>query len=278
MMNEYTLTDGNFRTIAQTLESCAGIALPASKRTLVYSRLVKRLRAVGVRSFSEYCDLVTRDKDEQRRMIEALTTNTTSFFREPHHFEHLKTELETHLAPVANSGGALRLWSAACSSGEEPYSIALTVLQTIPSARNLDIKILATDINSSVIERASNGVYGSDSLETVPLGIRKRFFEAAPESGQFSISPTARELIRFGILNLQGAWPMKGAFDCIFCRNVMIYFSPETQERLWLRFAKQLKSDGVLYIGHSERVTGPATELLTPAGPTTYVRFRGGLA
>lgn len=278
MLNEYTLTDGNFRTIAETLEDCAGIALPASKRTLVYSRLVKRLRAVGVRSFTDYCDLITRDKDEQRRMIEALTTNTTSFFREPHHFQHLTAELDTHLARSANAGGALRLWSAACSSGEEPYSIALTVLQSIPNARNLDIKILATDINSTVIERASKGQYSAESLETMPAAVRKKYFEPVAGSTELQVRPDARDLIRFGVLNLQGPWPMKGRFDCIFCRNVMIYFSPETQERLWLRFADQLKPDGTLYIGHSERVTGPAAQVLTPAGPTTYVRTRGGVA
>jgi chemotaxis protein methyltransferase CheR len=279
VLNEFALTEKDFRQIAQTLESCAGIALPQSKRTLVYSRLIKRLRAVGVQNFSDYCTLVLRDKDEQRKMIEALTTNTTSFFREGHHFSYLKTELDAHLVPALQSGTPLRFWSAACSSGEEPYSIALTILQSLTNADRFDCRILATDINSSILERAAAGVYSTASLESVPGHLRSRYFDATQsgDGSEFRVNQNVRSLVRFGLLNLQEKWPMRGRFDGIFCRNVMIYFSPETQERLWIRFAELLKPHGVLYIGHSERVTGPASSILTAVAPTTYVR-QGGTA
>jgi chemotaxis protein methyltransferase CheR len=277
-MTDFLLTDGDFRSISALLEEAAGISLPTSKKTLVYSRLVKRLRAVGASTFAEYRKLLERDDAERRRMVEALTTNTTSFFREPHHFEHLKSLLSAHLIPAARSGQRIRIWSAACSTGEEPYSIAFTILSCLPHGTgNLDIKILATDINTLVVEKAKNGVYSKSAIEALPRGLEQKYFEKVPGSGSpdVAVCKAARDLISFRTLNLQEAWPMKGTFDAIFCRNVMIYFSPDTQSRLWQRFSTLLRPDGVLYIGHSERVAGPATVTMKNIAPTTYSRFAG---
>jgi chemotaxis protein methyltransferase CheR len=278
MLNEYILSDADFAAISSLISEAAGITLQPSKKTLVYSRLAKRLRATGMDSFSNYRKLLERDQAELTHMVEALTTNTTSFYREPHHFAHLERHLRSQVLPAAKAGERVRIWSAACSSGEEPYSIAFTILSAFAAAPAVDVKILATDINSSIIEKAKLGIYEAGAVERVPQHILKSFFEPASEAaGQsFSVGSKARDLVRFRSLNLQGAWPMKNHFDVIFCRNVMIYFSQETQSQLWQRFANILKPGGILYIGHSERVSGPATALLHNTGPTTYVRQIGG--
>lgn len=273
-MNEFILTDSDFRSISALLEKAAGINLSPSKKTLVYSRLVKRLRLAGTTTFAEYRTLLERDSTERQKMVEALTTNTTSFYRERHHFNHLKDLLINQLIPAARQGRRVRIWSAACSTGEEPYSIAFTVLSVLPQGSgDLDLKILATDINSTVVEKARTGIYGSSAIETLPPGTRQRFFEKVTGSNgvEVAVCRAARDLISFRTLNLQEAWPMNGAFDVIFCRNVMIYFSPETQSRLWQRFGSVMPQGGILYIGHSERVTGPAAQSLINIAPTTYM-------
>jgi chemotaxis protein methyltransferase CheR len=273
-MNEFILTDSDFRSISVLLEEAAGISLPPSKKTLVYSRLVKRLRLAGTTTFAEYRTLLERDTTERQKMVEALTTNTTSFYRERHHFDHLKDLLVSRLIPAARRGHRVRIWSAACSTGEEPYSIAFTVLSALsPGSVDFDLKILATDINSSVVEKARTGVYSSSAIDTLPPGSGQRYFEKVPGSSgvEVAVCRAARDLISFRTLNLQEDWPMKGAFDVIFCRNVMIYFSPETQSRLWQRFGNVMPQGGILYIGHSERVTGPAAQSLINIAPTTYM-------
>lgn len=278
MLTEYVLSDADFAAISSLINDAAGITLQPSKKTLVYSRLVKRLRATGVDNFTSYRKLLERDQSELTQMVEALTTNTTSFFREPHHFQHLEGHLKTHVLPGARAGAPVRIWSAACSSGEEPYSTAFTVLSAFASVPAADVKILATDINASIVEKAKRGLYSAAAVERVPLAILKSHFDQTNDQPEpaFSIGKRVRELVHFRTLNLQGAWPMKNAFDVIFCRNVMIYFSQETQSQLWQRFANALKPGGILYIGHSERVGGPATTLLQNIGPTTYLRQTGG--
>lgn len=269
------LTYEDFREIAGMLHDDAGIFLPEGKVTLVYSRLAKRLRALGLESFREYCSLVSTSEgiDERKRMLAALTTNVTRFFREPHHFEHLKTQVLPALLDKARAGGRVRIWSAACSTGQEPYSIALTLLSMMPDAARHDIRILATDIDPNVVEEARRGVYSEESISQVPSGLRQAWFTPARTTGMknFQVKPAAQELITFRELNLIGEWPMKGKFEVIFCRNVVIYFEEKTQIKIWNRFKALLPNDGRLYIGHSERIAGTGDSFETD-GLTTYRR------
>lgn len=275
---EYPFTEADFRQIAALLHADAGISLPETKATLVYSRLAKRLRALGLASFDAYCDLVAGEDgaDERQRMLASLTTNVTRFFREPHHFDHLRDRVLPPLLDAARKGARVRIWSAGCSSGQEPYSAAMTLLALCPDAARHDIRILATDIDPNVIAQARAGVYPEAAVTEVPADLRRRFVRTpASAPGRAAMSPELRELIVFQELNLHGDWPMKGRFDVIFCRNVAIYFEEETQVPLWSRFTHALTTDGVLYIGHSERVSGPAARELSPEGITTYRRIGG---
>jgi chemotaxis protein methyltransferase CheR len=270
---EFLFTEGDFRKIAAMVHGDAGIALHETKATLVYSRLAKRLRALGLASFQDYCALVAGQDgvDERQRMLAALTTNVTRFFREPHHFDHLRDKVLPPLLAAAKAGGKVRLWSAACSSGQEPYSAAMTILSLAPDAASLDIKILATDIDPNMVADARAGVYAESLLAGIsPEHLRRFTSPAAGRPGAVQMSAEARALITFNELNLIGDWPMKGKFDAIFCRNVAIYFDDDTQARLWSRFAPLLPVGGRLYIGHSERVAGPAAAAFEPDGITTY--------
>jgi chemotaxis protein methyltransferase CheR len=271
VQGEFAFTEADFRRIAAMVHGDAGIALPDAKATLVYSRLAKRLRALGLSSFKDYCALVAGQEgvDERQRMLAALTTNVTRFFREPHHFDHLRQKVLPPLVQRARAGGKIRIWSAACSSGQEPYSVAMVLLAALPEAANLDVKILATDIDPNVVAEAREGVYAEALLAGVPDDYRRRWVTNVG-SGRVGLDDDLRELISFKELNLIGDWPMKGRFDAIFCRNVAIYFDDATQSRLWSRFTPRLVDGGTLYIGHSERVSGPAAAELAPTGITTY--------
>ena len=268
---EFAFTEGDFRKIAAMVHGDAGIALPDTKATLVYSRLAKRLRALGLSSFKDYCALVAGKDglDERQKMLAALTTNVTRFFREPHHFEDLANKVLPPLLQRARGGGRVRLWSAACSSGQEPYSAAMTLLSLMPNAGDFDIRILATDIDPNMVVDGRNGVYSENLLAGVSTEHRRRW-TTTEASGAVRMADELRALVTFNELNLIGDWPMKGRFDVIFCRNVAIYFEDDTQARLWSRFAPLLQPGGTLYIGHSERVAGPAAALLSPDGVTTY--------
>lgn len=269
---EFAFTGEDFRTIAAVLHGDAGIFLPDSKATLVYSRLAKRLRVLGLSSFREYCALIQGKEgvDERQSMLAALTTNVTRFFREPHHFDHLRQEVLPALVAKARSGGRVRLWSAGCSTGQEPYSMALTLLAALPDAVRHDVKILASDIDPNVVETARAGVYSRESLEAVPASDRNRL-RRAPEAGadMWRLSDEVRELITFRELNLVRPWPMSGKFDVIFCRNVVIYFDDATQEQVWKKFIDVMNPGARLYIGHSERVSGDNGRLVSD-GLTAY--------
>ena len=267
---EFLFTEDDFKKIANILHSHAGIALAEGKAALVYSRLAKRLRSLGMRSFREYCSLIEGQQgvDERQAMMAALTTNVTRYFREPHHFDHLREVVMPKLAETARRGGRVRLWSAACSNGQEPYSMAITVLSALPEAANLDVKILATDIDPNMIAEGKAGVYREDAVAPVPLDLRRKWFKKAGSG--WEVADELRELVAFRELNLIGDWPMKGKFDVIFCRNVVIYFDETTQERVWKRFTPLMTPGATLYIGHSERVSGPAAAQLQTAGLTTY--------
>ncbi len=276
---DYEMSNRDFKQIAAMLYADAGIYLPESKATLVYSRLAKRLRKLNLDSFQDYCDLVGAPEgaEERREKLSALTTNVTRFFREPHHFEHLKAHVLPAMLTAARRGAKARLWSAACSSGQEPYSIALTLLSLDPNAAALDIKILATDIDPRVVAEGRRGAYVEAALADVPPALRKRYFVSVPNGvGQeWAVADELRRLVSFRTLNLNADWPMQGKFDAIFCRNVVIYLDEPTQQKVWSRFASILEPDGWLYIGHSERVTGPAASRFVSEGVTAY-RFNGG--
>jgi chemotaxis protein methyltransferase CheR len=276
---EFLLTSEDFQQIAEMLYADAGIYLPESKATLVYSRLAKRVRALGLETFRDYCGLVARADGvgERQRMMAALTTNVTHFFREPHHFEHLKKQVLPPLLQAADRGARVRIWSAGCSSGQEPYSIALIILSLLPQAGRHDVKVLATDIDPYMVERGLEATYNDAALSGVPAELRSRYFVATRngEERTWTATTQLRSLVTFRELNLNGPWPVKGPFQAIFCRNVVIYFDERTQQGIWSRFAPLLAPDGWLYVGHSERVTGPAAAAFASGGITTY-RLCGG--
>ena len=272
---EFLLTAADFRALAEEVHAASGIHLSESKAALVYSRLAKRLRVLGLRSFREYVALVRSEEGqaERERLLMSLTTNVTRFFREPHHFDHL---IETVLRPLADqvsAGAPLRLWSSACSTGQEPYSLALTALSVWPNAADLDIKILATDIDANVLRTARAGVYTSEAVEQIPANFRKEWVTKDPDAARtWRMKNEVRSLITFNQLNLIGQWPMKRKVDAIFCRNVVIYFEEATQAQLWPRFHALLRPTGRLYVGHSERVSDTSFE---SDGQTVY-RLAGG--
>ncbi len=272
----FVLTRDDFKRISCILHEDAGIHLTDTKAMLVYSRLSKRLRALGLENFRDYCALVASERgvDERQKMIAAMTTNVTRFFREPHHFEHLTTHVVAKRAADVRKGGRLRVWSAACSDGQEPYSIAMTILSVIPEAAELDVRVLATDIDPNMIAAGRAGVYSEDAMQSVPRDLRARWFSPADRENYRSVSKELMTLVVFRELNLLKPWPFKGRFDAIFCRNVVIYFEQATQHELWARFRRVLLPHGRLYIGHSERVGGPASEEYQTDGLTTY-KLRG---
>jgi chemotaxis protein methyltransferase CheR len=276
---EFGFDKSDFAFIATTLYEGAGINLPASKANLVYSRLAKRLRALGLESFRDYCALVGSEEgtDERAQMIAALTTNVTRFFREPHHFDHLRAKVIEPIAPEIKQGQRLRIWSAGCSSGQEPYSIALSILSLLPDARAYDVKILATDINPLVLDTARKASYPAEEVVSVPADLRRSWMENVG-SGAMRLDEAPRGLVTFRPLNLIGAWPMKGPFDAVFCRNVVIYFDEKTQMRLLTRISTLLRPGGYLYLGHSERMVGPAEALFRLDGTTTYRKLGGDRA
>lgn len=269
------LAPREFRAIASLLHRETGIHLPDAKRAMVEGRLAKRLRLLGLQDFPAYLDFIeSRSGAEERgRMMSALTTNVTRFNREPHHFDALRQDILPARAPALRRGGRLRLWSAACSSGEEPYSMALAILAAVPEAPRLDVRVLATDVNADMVARGQAGLFQEAVLSDVAPAERTRWFE--PVDGGWRAHPEIAGLITFRVLNLIGEWPMHGRFDVIFCRNVAIYFDAPTQARLWERLAALLPAGGHLFIGHSERLTGPAAGMFRSVGTTMYQRLEG---
>jgi chemotaxis protein methyltransferase CheR len=258
--------------IAAIAEAEAGLVIGPTRTGLVQSRLNRRLVKLGFTDFASYLDHVTSDAGvaERKEMISALTTNVSHFFRERHHFVTLASEVLPGLIARARKGGRVRIWSAGCSEGQEPFSIALTVLDSMPDAADFDVRILATDIDRGVLSKARQATFPRSALSEVPeRQIAAHFLDRGE---QVEAATHLRQLIRFEELNLHGDWPMTGSFDVIFCRNVMIYFSPERQNRLCQRFAGILAQQGWLFIGHSERVGAGLNLSLVPAGDTTYRR------
>lgn len=264
--------NADFRAIADIAHAEAGIVLPAGKAMLVYSRLAPLVRDSGCATFGSYVMRIRENAAERQKAICALTTNHTFFYREAHHFEHFAQQVRPGYVQRLQTGGKVRLWSAGCSSGEETWSLLMTLLGTDPAegkaiARR-DLRLLASDIAAHALAKARSATYRAEDLKAVPEALRRIWTESEGEDAV--IAPEVQQLARFRMLNLLGPWPMQGRFDTIFCRNVMIYFDNPTKERLVQRFAEVLSPGGWLYIGHSERVTGPALDLLSTEGPTIY--------
>lgn len=255
--HEFPFTAADFQTIVGIVYERSGIVLAAHKRDMTYSRLARRLRTLGLRSFRDYCKLLEGNDGgkEVVFLINAITTNLTKFFRESHHFDHLRDHVLRPMAMLSRGQGPrIRVWSAGCSSGEEPYSVAMTAMTLKKDAGcNWDFRILATDLDTAMLNKARTGVYPRASLESVPAGMRERFFQrCAQDSDSFGMLKAVQDLVTFRQLNLLSAWPMSGRFEAIFCRNVMIYFDAKTKAALIDRFHAQLADGGWLYVGHSE--------------------------
>ena len=265
-----------FAAIAAIMQSDARIHLSGGKITLVHSRLSRRVRQHGLASFRDYVRLVQADAAERSAMIVALTTNHTHFFRESHHFEHLREQAMPWLQ--ARGGSApVRIWSAGCSSGEEVYSIAMCLLGQNATAaawmRGRDVRLLATDLSPAVVESTRRAVYSASTVAPVPDAYRTAWMRRA--GVEYEMAPEARALVTARILNLFGPWPMRHAYDIIFCRNVMIYFDDAAKAELEARLVDLLAPGGYLYIGHSERLIGPATVPMRACGQTVYVKQEG---
>jgi len=262
----------DFEAVRDIVYEIAGIVLPPGKATLVYSRLAPLVRSTATQTFSRYIEFVRRDDAERRRMINALTTNHTFFYRERHHFDHLAQTVRPALLTKVKAGQPVRIWSAGCSTGEELYSLVMTLLGPDKAAARPflkgDVAILATDLADHAVAGAKAASYAPESLKDVPPELTQCWVRE--ENGEARIAPEVCAMVRIKRLNLLGGWPMKRPFDVIFCRNVMIYFDQPTKEKLIGRFADQLIEGGYLYIGHSERVGGPAQQALISAGNTIY--------
>lgn len=266
------LTAAQFGKLAAIIHADSGIVLNEAKKSLLVARLNRRLRALHLPDYGAYCHHLdgAGGLEERRHLLSAITTNVTAFFREAHHFHALADEVLPPLIAAARQGQRVRLWSAACSSGEEPYSMAMTVLELFPEAARHDLLILASDIDPVIVERARAGRFGHDEVKALDDRRRQRFFRR--EGDVHVVNDDLRGLVRFAEINLHETWSFSGHFDAIFCRNVAIYFDGDARRKLWQRFAALLPPQGELFIGHSERIDGPAAALFDLAGATRYRR------
>jgi len=273
---ELPYAHADFQAIAKMVHAHAGICLPDGKAMLVYSRLVRLVRESRLASFADYVELIRHDAAERGRAIEALTTNHTKFFREDHHFHHFEDVVRPELVDRLRHRGRVRMWSCASSSGEEVYSLAMVLLGTDRrEAREIakgDLALLATDLSQNVLDIGTAGVYSGNIAEDVPQKYLDLWTE--PAGNDRRIVREVRDMVRFRKLNLLNPWPLKGLFDVIFCRNVMIYFDDPTKAMLLGRLADQLAPGGHLYIGHSERLIGDSVGQFESMGQTIYRKRR----
>jgi chemotaxis protein methyltransferase CheR len=252
---EFRFTKQDFDLLRQLVNEQTGITLSDHKQEMLYSRLSRRLRALNLDNFSSYYQLLKQEGGEELvHFINAVTTNLTAFFREPHHFTFLTQHLFPKLLLEKQATKRIRIWSAGCASGEEPYSIAIVAKECFPA--DWDIKILATDLDSSMIERGGWGIYESERVNGIAGERLHRWFRKGKgeRAGKVHISPELQQMVVFKQLNLMHAWPLQGPLDIIFCRNVVIYFDKATQRILFDRFANLLEIDGYLFVGHSENL------------------------
>ena len=262
LSKEVVLTEEDFRQISQLVYDHCGINLHDGKKELIRSRLAKKMREGRFNSFPEYMEYIQSDKTGRAfsDFIDSLSTNLTSFFRENQHFEYVKDVLLPKIIAKKQQQGnyKVRVWSAGCSSGEEPYSIAITLLENLPQFSRWDVKVLATDISTRILDTAKAGIYAAERVHPVPVQQKMTYLEQKVRNGQkvYEVRQCLRDLIVFRYLNLMNEWPIKGPLDFIFCRNVMIYFDKPTQASLVKRYWDLLDSGGLLFTGHSESLTG----------------------
>jgi chemotaxis protein methyltransferase CheR len=269
------LTAKEFDAFRQLILAEAGVALSEAKREMLCSRLSRRLRHLGLTSYGDYYRYVEEqgpDGEERQQLINCITTNKTDFFREPHHFDFLRDNVLAARGQLGPRGRRLRIWSAGCSTGEEPYTLAMSVMESAGSLAGWDVRILASDIDTDVLARAERGIYSEDRVGDVPAELKRRYFlrGTGRNAGTVLVRPELRDLVSFRQINLiQEPWPIRGQFDAIFCRNVMIYFNRPTQQRLLEGFAAHLNPDGYLFVGHSENLQW-LSNLFEPVGGTVY--------
>lgn len=272
---EFHFTEGDFHFIRDLVMDRTGISLSDNKRDLVYGRLSRRLRVLNLTLFSDYCSLLQKGEgDEMTNFVNAITTNLTSFFREDYHFDFLGKTLIPNLMKqkiAAKAERKIRIWSAGCSTGEEPYSIAMVVKEALGRDQSWDVKILATDLDTKVLEKGSSGIYDQSRVEGLSKSRLQNWIRkgSRQNEGMVLVSPELRKMITFKQLNLMNEWPMSGPFDLIFCRNVVIYFNKPTQEVLFNRYADYLDHEGHLFLGHSETMF-KKTERFELIGKTIY--------
>ncbi len=269
---EFAFDDADFAAIRALVKSLTGINLVESKRELVYGRISRRLRVLGMYSFRDYLEFLRTDGEQELvEFCNAITTNLTAFFRESHHFDYLRDYLKT--LQQCGQRRRLRIWSAGCSTGEEPYSIAMTVCEAIPDWSRWDIRILATDLDSNVLAHARRGLYSADRVKALSSERVRKFFQPASNgAGQgFQVAEALQRMIAFKELNLIEPLPMKGPLDAIFCRNVIIYFDKDTQRDLFRRIAPLQPAGGLLFLGHSESLFKVSTDY-SLLGKTIYER------
>lgn len=271
---EFVFGNEDFEALRKLVKDLTGINLSDQKRELVYGRLARRLRALHLRTFAEYRDLLASDGGREiSELCNAITTNLTSFFRESHHFDYLREQVLQPLATKRAGQRRVRIWSAGCSTGEEAYSLAMTVIESFPELRTWDVKILATDLDSDVLAKAQRGLYAADRVRSMGAQRLSRFFveKRGREGPSFEVSAELSALITFKQLNLMHPLPMKGPLDAIFCRNVVIYFDKDTQRELFSRVATLQRPGDLLFLGHSESLF-KVSESYTPIGKTVYRR------
>ena len=250
---EFLYTREDFDFLRKISNEHSGILVPDDKFDMFYSRLSKRVRMHGLTDFKQYCQFLKNNKDQEfTEFINAVTTNLTSFFREKHHFEYLENTVLPGVLKKNSTTKTIKVWSAGCSTGEEPYSLAMTLLENVPA--DWDITILATDLDTNVLETAAKGVYTKDRVDGLSNDVLKRWFKRGTGNNEnkVKISQECQAIIKFKQLNLMKEWPFKSYFDFIFCRNVLIYFNKETKEDLAQRYGSLLTSGSYLFIGHSE--------------------------
>jgi len=263
---EFKFRQAEFNVLRSLVYERTGINLRENKEQMVYTRLARRIRALNLKDFASYLKFLesTEGREEVSDFVNAMTTNLTRFFREDHHFQHLRHEVlkarvEGNRAGVFDRN--LRIWSAGCSKGMEPYSIAMTVKASLPQGAGWFTRILATDIDTNMLAVGRKGRYRETDCEGIPLPLEKRFVRY--ENGEALMSQELKDMIHFKYLNLMEEWPIKAKFDAIFCRNVMIYFDHETQQRLISRFVEHLDDHGILYVGHAESLVAQHPDLVS---------------
>ncbi len=269
---EYTREDFDF--LRKISNDHSGILVPDDKFDMFYSRLSKRVRMHNLANFKQYCLFLTNNHEHEfTEFINAVTTNLTSFFREQHHFDYLKNTVLPDVVKKNSVSKSIKIWSAGCSTGEEPYSLAMTLLENVPSG--WDMKILATDLDTNVLQKAASGVYGNDRVDGLPASTLKRWFKkgTGQNANKVKVSQECQSIIHFKQLNLMKDWPMKPYFDFIFCRNVLIYFDRDTKERLAQRYGDLLAIGSHLFIGHSESLNQLETDF-DLMGKTIYKKVK----